>query len=179
MGFWHPEIWKEQLRDAAVYWLLIPAGVILPGRMIDALFGLPRPPASLVLTIAALVLLAAGTWVIGKATADFEKIGHGTPNPFRPPKILVATGAYRWCRHPMFLGYDLAALGVVLLCRSWSMLLVSFPLMLGWQLRFLKKEEELLSRRFREDYDDYRKQVPLLLPWPRPKAVIPPEERWS
>lgn len=177
MGLWHPEIWKQQLRDAAVYWLLIPAAVILAGLAIDALFGLSRPPTNRMLTITAVVLLAAGGWVISRATTDFKTIGHGTPNPFRPPKILVTTASYRWCRHPMFLGYDLAALGVVLLLRSWTMLLLSFPLMLGWQIWFLRQEEELLSRRFREEYDVYRQQVPLLLPWPRPKAAIPPEKR--
>lgn len=168
MVFLHPDIWKQQLRDAAIYWLLIPAAVILSGWAVDDVLELPAITPGLMLTSAALILLAAGTWVIGRATRDFKKIGHGTPNPFRPPKTLVTTASYHWCRHPMFLGYDLAALGVVLVCRSWSMLLLSFPLMLGWQLRFLKKEEELLSRRFREDYDIYRKHVPMLLPWPRP-----------
>lgn len=176
MALWHPQIRKEQFRDAAFYWLILPGAVILSGLTLDQLLGLAAIPAGKPLIILAPALLAIGSWIITKATRDFERIGHGTPNPFRPPKVLVTTGAYRWCRHPMFLGYDLAALGVVLLCRSWSMLLISLPAMLAWQLRFLQREEEILSRRFREDYDDYRHQVPLLLPWPRPKAPIPPEE---
>lgn len=116
------------------------------------------------------MLTAAGTWLIGKATKDLKQYGQGTPNPCRPAKILVTTASYRWCRHPMFLGYDLAALGIILLCRSWAMLLLSFPLMLVWQLRFLRREEYLLSRRFRKDYADYKSLTPLLLPWPRPRA---------
>lgn len=169
MGIFHSEIWRRQLLDAAVYWLIIPAAVILSGLAVDALFGFPRQTAGPALTSTALVLLVAGTWLIGKATADLKQYGQGTPNPYRPPKTLVTTSSYRWCRHPMFLGYDLAAFGVILFCRSWSMLLISFPLMLAWQIRFLKKEEYLLSRRFRKDYATYIKQVPLLLPWPRPR----------
>ena len=145
--------------------------MILSGLVLDRFFALPAIPASVALVGSASLLVAAGTWIIHRATRDFEKIGLGTPNPFRPPKVLVTTGVYRWCRHPMFLGYDLAALGVTLLLRSWSMLLLSLPLMLLWQLRFLKKEEELLSRRFRDDYDAYRRQVPMLLPWPRPSKA--------
>lgn len=171
MALWHPDIWRQQLRDAAFYWLIVPGAVILSGWTTDRLLGLAAIPASIPLTALALVSLLAGIGVITRATRDFEQRGQGTPNPFRPPKVLVTTGAYRWCRHPMFLGYDLAALGVVLLCRSWAMLLGSLPLMLLWQRRFLRREEELLSRRFREEYDGYRKQVPLLLPWPRPNKA--------
>jgi protein-S-isoprenylcysteine O-methyltransferase Ste14 len=176
MPLWQPDIWRQQLRDAAFYWLFLPGTVILSGLTLDKLFSIQAVAGGVALTTTALALLATGSWIITRATRDFERIGQGTPNPFRPPKVLVTTGAYRWCRHPMFLGYDLAALGVVLLCRSWAMLLISLPAMLAWQLRFLQREEEILSRRFREDYDDYRQQVPLLLPWPRPKATIPPEE---
>ncbi|HSR36913.1 MAG TPA: isoprenylcysteine carboxylmethyltransferase family protein [Desulfurivibrionaceae bacterium] len=176
MPLWHPEIWKEQLHDAAFYWLVIPGAVILSGLILDRVLALPAITGGMVFTAMALALLTAGSWIITKATRDFEAIGHGTPNPFRPPKVLITSGAYRWCRHPMFLGYDLAALGVVFLFRSWAMLCISLPLMLAWQLRFLQKEEETLSRRFREGYDGYRRQVPLLLPWPRPKAPNHPEE---
>jgi protein-S-isoprenylcysteine O-methyltransferase Ste14 len=170
MRIFHPEIFKQQLRDAVVYWLLIPAAVIFSGLTIDNLLGFSQPSASLARTSGALALITAGTWLIDKATKNLKQYGHGTPNPCRPTKVLVTTSAYHWCRHPMFLGYDLAALGVILLCRSWSILLLSFPLMLVWQIRFLRKEEYLLSRRFRKDYAIYSKQVPLLLPWPRPKA---------
>ncbi|HCC53388.1 MAG TPA: hypothetical protein DEQ20_00440 [Desulfobulbaceae bacterium] len=172
MEIFHPEILKQQLRDAIVYWLLIPAAVVFSGLAIDRLFGFSRLPTGLALTSSVPILLIAGTWLIGKATKDLKQYGHGTPNPYRPAKILVITSSYRWCRHPMFLGYDLAALSIILLCRSWAMLLISFPLMLVWQLHFLRKEEYLLSRRFQKDYVEYRKQVPMLLPWPRPKNML-------
>ena len=176
MPLWQPDIWQQQLRDAAFYWLLVPGAVILSGLALDRLLGIPAVPAEGGLTAGALMLLIAGAGIIAKATRDFEQLGRGTPNPLRPPKILVTTGSYRWCRHPMFLGYDLAALGVILLLHSWAMLLVSFPILLGWQFRFLRREEELLFRRFRGEYDGYRRQVPMLLPWPRPRATIHPEE---
>ena len=166
MKLFHSEIWRQQFRDAAVYWLLIPAAVILSGRTLDGLLGFSRPRSSPALAGSALMLMVAGIWLIDKATGDLKQYGHGTPNPFRPAKVLVTTSSYRWCRHPMFLGYDLAALGVILLCRSWAMLLASFPIMLAWQTLLLKKEEYILSRRFGKDYALDRQQVPFLVPRP-------------
>lgn len=165
MKILHPQIWKQQLRDALLYWVIIPAGVIVPGLLIDALFALPPLPGYLMLQTVAALLLAAGCFLIWKATVDLEKFGGGTPNPFRPARHLVTLGSYGFCRHPMFLGYDLAALGVVLLCRSPAMLLAGYPVFLALQIRFLKKEEHLLSLRFKKKYDEYQREVPLLLPF--------------
>ncbi|MDA8165532.1 MAG: methyltransferase [Desulfobacteraceae bacterium] len=77
------------------------------------------------LTIGAGGLAGAGLLLIRRAMRDLEALGQGTPNPARPPRRLVTAGSYRWCRHPMFLGYDLAALGVVVLCRSLGALAIS------------------------------------------------------
>jgi protein-S-isoprenylcysteine O-methyltransferase Ste14 len=64
----------------------------------------------------------------------------------------------------MFFGYDLAAWGVGLLLASCGMLLVSLPVMLLWQLLFLRSEERLLAKRFPASWPEYRQRVPLLLP---------------
>lgn len=164
MKILHPQIWKQQLRDALLYWVIIPAGVIVPGLLIDALFALPPLPRHLMLQAVAALLIAAGCILIWKSTADLQKSG-GTPNPSRPARQLITHGSYGLCRHPMFLGYDLTALGVVLLCRSPAMLLACYPVFLALQVRFLKKEEHVLSLRFKNRYDDYQKEVPMLLPF--------------
>ena len=65
----------------------------------------------------------------------------------------------------MFLGYDCAALAVVLLCRSPAMLLVSYPAMIVWQVLFLRREERVLVKRFRDEYPMYKRRVPFLWPW--------------
>lgn len=167
MPLFHKQILKEQIRDAARYWLIIPAMVTGSGLALDRYFTLPGLPENIGLALSGLAFLVAGIWLILKATSDLKHHGQGTPNPHRPAKLLVTSSSYRWCRHPLFFGYDLAALGTILLCRSWAMLLFSFPIMLVWQYRFLRKEEYLLSRRFRKDYAAYRSQVRMLLPWPR------------
>ncbi|ORJ59805.1 hypothetical protein B5V00_09015 [Geothermobacter hydrogeniphilus] len=167
MGYWKKEIFSFQLRAALLYWLWLPAAVIGGGLLFDWLLGWARWPYRSATLIAAALLVACGIWIVGRATHDFARWGEGTPAPQAPPKRLVTEGIYAWCRHPMWFGYDLAALGVVLGCRSWGMLLFSYPLFIVLQLRFLRRREEhLLVKRFRDDYLNYRDRVPLLIPRP-------------
>jgi len=157
---------RARLRDALIYWLYIPAAVIAGGKVVDLLLGLPGLPWGRWWSAAAVALLAAGGWLIDRSTRDLQRLGGGTPNPRFPPRNLVTGGVYAWCRHPMFLGYDLAALGVVLLWRSPGMLGLAFPLFIALQLRFLRKEEALLRKRFGLAFEAYRRSVPLLIPRP-------------
>lgn len=156
---------RVMIRDALTYWLYIPAAVIGGGKLTDLLLGFRRLPPSQWVTAGALMLGVAGIILIQKATRDLQLYGNGTPNPMAPPQRLVTAGSYAFCRHPMFLGYDLAALGAVLLCRSWGMLTSAYPLFILLQNRFLRcREESLLLKRFGTDYHVYREQVPLLVP---------------
>jgi protein-S-isoprenylcysteine O-methyltransferase Ste14 len=167
-----PDLRKHQLRDAARYWLVIPATVIVSGKVIDFLFSLPLFSPSPFLTSFAIVLLLAGLVLIWLAMREMAVAG-GTPNPRRPPKKIVTSGAYSICRHPMFLGYDLCALAVVLFFRSPGMLLISFPLFILLQVRFLRNEEKLLRRKFKQGYADYAGRTHFLLP------CLPRKQLWQ
>jgi protein-S-isoprenylcysteine O-methyltransferase Ste14 len=155
---------RARLKAALIYWLLIPAATIGGGLLIDQL--LPPWKRAWWASVAGMLLVAAGVAVVQKATGDLARYGDGSPAPQNPARRLVTVGSYAWCRHPMFFGYDLAAWGVGLLICSPGMLLVSLPVMLLWQLLFLRREERLLSRRFPETWPEYRQRVPLLLPRP-------------
>jgi len=152
-----------QLRDASLYWILIPAAIIGSGLLADHLLHLPPLPEIPLLLIA--TALGLGLLLIFLSTRELTVTGQGTPNPGRPPKKLVQEGVYRLCRHPMFFGYDLTALGVILSFASSGMLCLSFPLFLFAQVRFLKKEEELLAKKFRNSYHAYRQSTSFLLPF--------------
>ncbi len=165
MPLFHKDIWKYQLREAMIYWLAVPGAVIFPGLLLDRLFHLQALPASPWLTGTALLLLAAGLAFIWLATRDLARYGNGTPNPRRPPRRLVTGGIYRWSRHPMFFGYDLAALAVVCLVRSPAMLCFSLPVFLAIQIRYLHQEEQYLLRRYGEAFAAYKRNVPFLVPF--------------
>lgn len=155
---------KHQVKDALIYWVFVPSAVLGSGAALDALARVEKLPAHAAATAAALLLIALGVLMVQKATSDLARIGGGTPNPKAPPKRLVTASSYGLCRHPMFLGYDLTALGVVLLLRSPLTLLVSFPAFIALEIRFLLREEKRLAKRFGETFLDYKKAVPFLIP---------------
>jgi protein-S-isoprenylcysteine O-methyltransferase Ste14 len=164
MPIFQKDIRRCQLQDGFFYWFYIPAAVIGSGLMLDWFLGFRRfhwPGWSHFIAVS---LVAVGTLLMQRSIRDLARYGKGTPNPHRPPKKLVTEGVYGLCRHPMFLGYDLAALGVVLFFRSPSMILVSFTLFLLFEIPFLKKEEKFLSRRYKSAFLAYQKKVPMLLP---------------
>ncbi len=153
-----------QIKDGLNYWIYIPASVIVGGLAADRLIGLSSFPVNMAITATAALLIIIGTAFIQRSTKDLSVYGDGTPNPLRPPKRLVVQGSYGFCRHPMFFGYDLAALGVVMLFGSWGMLFVSYPLFILLEYLFLKKEEQKLEKRFGESFNEYQKKVSLLIP---------------
>ncbi|MEW6428430.1 MAG: methyltransferase [Thermodesulfobacteriota bacterium] len=167
MPFFHPDIWRRQLHAAVLYWVALPCAVLGGGFVLDRAAGLPRLSSPSLLVAGALAL-ALGIVLIWRATVDLTAGGKATPSPFRPPRRLITTGTYRLCRHPMWLGYHLAALGAILLVGSPGALLAAWPALLWYSTKFLLKEERLLLFRFKMAYADYQDQVPFLLPWPRP-----------
>lgn len=164
MPLFHRAIWRQQLRATLLYWGLIPLLVTLPGLLLDRLVGWPPLPLSAGLGGAAAACLAGGVTLVVRATRDLQHLGGGTPSPLRPARRLVTTGSYRLCRHPMFFGYDLMLFAAVLLLRSPAALGLAYPLFLVWSLVLLRREEHLLTRRFRQDYRRYQQEVPFLIP---------------
>lgn len=75
---------------------------------------------------------------------------------------LVIWGPYRYVRHPSYLGYFLMFFGLVLI---WLNLIAMVPLVaIPGYVHLVAKEEELLVRRFGEEYVRYRKITGRFLP---------------
>lgn len=163
MKIFHQEIWQRQLKDALIFWLYLPLLVLGPGLLIDKLASRRPLPTQL----AGLLPLLSGALLIWLATAALARQGQGTPSPCRPAKKLVTTGCYALCRHPMWLGYDLMALGVILLLGSQGSLFVSYPLFLAGQFFTLRQEEKVLALKYKEQYTNYREHTAMLCPLPR------------
>ena len=77
---------------------------------------------------------------------------------------LVTRGIYRCCRHPMYASWVVFIVpGMVLLANSWIGLTV--PLVMYVLLCILVKKEEIyLGEQFGEEYVEYKKKVPSVLP---------------
>jgi len=164
MAFLHKRIWKAQVKDALIYWVYIPAGVILGGKMVDRVFRIPVF-SGYFFAVSGFVSLVLGLLFIQRSMKDLAIYGDGTPNPMAPPKGLVTEGSYRLCRHPMFFGYNMAALGVALFLRSPGTIFLSYPVFIFFEISFLRKEEKKLERRFPQAFQAYRKGTPFLVPF--------------
>lgn len=71
---------------------------------------------------------------------------------------LVQSGPYRFVRHPMYLGVIFAAVGALIIFRTWAMA-IYMPTSLFITLR-AKREEHLLAQEFGEEWDTYVRKVP-------------------
>jgi protein-S-isoprenylcysteine O-methyltransferase Ste14 len=91
------------------------------GRPVGDLY---RAPASLLdwcIVAAALFLLFIGV----AATAEFARVGDGTPIPFDPPKRVVTSGPYAFMANPMQIISAFFMALLALYARSWGLALVA------------------------------------------------------
>jgi protein-S-isoprenylcysteine O-methyltransferase Ste14 len=90
--------------------------------------------------------------------------------------LLVKTGPYSWCRHPMYLGLALSALGGLMVYRTWT--LVFMILSLAGAALKARTEETLLAAEFGKEWEEYASRVPPWLPRaPRAKKEVSHVER--
>ena len=109
-------------------------------------------------------LVAVGLVLFVASLRRFDREGSGTLAPWDPPRRLVVHGPYAYVRNPMISGVVFVLLGEALL-------LLSQP-HLEWALLFLLinavfiplLEEPLLRERFGDEYREYCRHVPRLLP---------------
>jgi protein-S-isoprenylcysteine O-methyltransferase Ste14 len=77
---------------------------------------------------------------------------------------LVTGGAYRFVRHPRYLGVALLALGLSLLFRSWPGLVLC-PIILAMLLFRIHDEEKLMQASFGAEWETYAQRSWRLIPY--------------
>lgn len=75
---------------------------------------------------------------------------------------LVTTGPFAIVRHPMYLGSMLAALGGLLMYRTWTALVMAVTM--PWLVLRARREEQVLAAEFGQRWQDYARRVPALIP---------------
>ncbi|MEZ5063894.1 MAG: isoprenylcysteine carboxylmethyltransferase family protein [bacterium] len=86
--------------------------------------------------------------------------------PFAPPTFR-APGPYRWVRHPIMLGLIVGFFGAATMSADRGLFAASMSL---YVVIGILCEERGLGEELGDDYRRYRREVPMLLPWPRPSG---------
>ena len=112
--------------------------------------------AVLLLMGGALCLFAASSSALGK-NWSFEA-------RMRSDHQLIRGGPYARVRHPIYLGMLFFLLGLAVALGHWLQLLVAVPIFLiGTSIR-TKLEDGLLREQFGEEFEDYARSTPALIP---------------
>lgn len=153
------------LLPAGVLFLVaLPAGIVVLAGRLDHALALPRLLLGPVNAVMGLVLLGVGGSVALWSVRAEARLGGGSPVPMIPTRRLVVVPPYAYCRNPMVLGTVLAYLGIGVWLGSASA--VAMVLVLGVLLVTYVKlvEEKELRLRFGEEYEEYLRTTPFLLP---------------
>lgn len=138
---------------------LIYLGFLLAGWGLGRLAGLPSIGGDAVarMVVAGLLIgfgLALELWAIGAFRRRRTAV-----QPWKPSTALVAEGPYRFSRNPIYLGFAVTYLGLVLALNSWLALALLAPCLLVVDRGVIAREERYLSATFGASYDAYRARV--------------------
>ncbi len=86
-----------------------------------------------------------------------------------PPGKLCIDGPYRYVRHPLMLGLLIALWAQPIMPPELLMMNVAWTLYIVMAIRC---EERSLQSEFGADYENYRSQVPMLIPWKIPRFPV-------
>ncbi len=87
-------------------------------------------------------------------------------------QYLVTEGPYRWVRHPYYLAILVMLIGAIIALRSWAGLVLMIPAVMVTVDR-ARREEHNLAIRFEENFEDYCREVPFMLPLRAPQRRLP------
>jgi len=149
----------------AIFFFTLIALFIFISFQVDKFIGFPKllsPSLNLIISVP---ILTIGLFLYLWSVLHFIKV-KGTPVPFNPPPKLVTTGPYACVRNPMLTGVFILFFGFGILLRSVSLVFIFTPLFVLLNVLELKAiEEPELEKRLGKEYVEYKKKVPMFIPW--------------
>lgn len=110
------------------------------------------------LVMAGLSLVLWGRLALGR----FYGVSSATGARLLSGHRLITHGPFAHVRHPMYVGIEVAAVGGLLLYRTWTMVFLTIAFV-GLAVR-AHREDEVLRLEFGDQWEAYRQQVPGWLP---------------
>lgn len=161
-GWFAMPVWAQVILGFAAIAFFICVGFLLwiplPLRLPELMQSLARP-IGLGLFLTGLSIALWARWILGAMYG----VSTGSSAPLQDKHRLVQHGPYAFIRHPMYLGYWLVILGVLLMYRTWTPLLLLAMTVPSFYRR-ARREEISLGELFGEEWQAYVKNVPMFLP---------------
>jgi protein-S-isoprenylcysteine O-methyltransferase Ste14 len=132
-------------------------------------FGGVRPslpllsPAALAGALAVLLLIGGCLYVFAASSSALGK-NWSFEARTRTDHELIRNGPYARIRHPIYLGMLLFLLGLAVALGHWLQLVVALPLFLAGTAIRTRIEDRLLETKFGDEYRDYARTTPALIP---------------
>jgi protein-S-isoprenylcysteine O-methyltransferase Ste14 len=148
-----------------VFFFFFPALLfIIPAFVFDKWLQLPMLLSFPARIIPGGVLIALGLFFLVSSTKVQREIGKGTPMPLKATQKLVVEKPYSYCRNPLYFGLINFFFGISIMIGSASSLMMVF-IFTAIILSYIKLiEEKELEKRYGNDYLEYKKATPLLIP---------------
>lgn len=154
-----------------VFLVLIPWGLYRVSGAFDHLIDIQLIPiAGLRLTVAVILLLFGLMFALW-SNLILNTIGKGGPLEVAgievTPKTqnLVVTGPYKYTRNPMLFGACVIYYAEAIYLNSFAAI-ATVALFMTFMLIFVKlTEERRLLKEFGNNYEEYRRRVPMFVPW--------------
>jgi protein-S-isoprenylcysteine O-methyltransferase Ste14 len=99
------------------------------------------------------ILIFLGIWII---SAGWEMV-------YKSEGKLVASGIYRYVRHPQYAGIYVITLGFMIQ-RPTITTLILWPFVIWMYYKLAQKEEQEALEKFPEQYNVYMKKTPMFFP---------------
>jgi protein-S-isoprenylcysteine O-methyltransferase Ste14 len=114
--------------------------------------------------VTGIIMICAGLFVLVLTVSIFRRIGKGTLAPWSPPKKLIVVGIYGYVRNPMIAGVLIALAGESIAILSLKILIETVIFFIVNNIWFFLYEEPDLKRRFGDEYQEYKRNVPRWIP---------------
>ena len=154
----------------AILLLPVMATIVIPAALLSVfgwdsigVWGI-HPAIRPTLSIIGAVLSLAGFGLAATTIRQFATVGRGTLAPWNPTEKLVVQGVYRYVRNPMISGVMGVLLGEAMISASVAILIWFCVFVLSNTSYIPLYEEPGLVKRFGDEYEVYRRNVPRWIP---------------
>ena len=151
------------LAGFVIFMILLPAGYFFAGKLVNRWISIPcnRILEIFLATVSAAIGLLIQLWSL---LIQFI-VGRGGPVPITPTQKLITTGPYAYCRNPLHLGTLIYCFAFGTFLGNLTIGMVCIVLEIILITAYIKGiEEKELVLRFGQEYLEYKKNTPFLIP---------------